>query len=168
MSDHLKLSQAAKAKPPLGPGGESDVSRRAFARSLTWLSMAALVGSSEGATGRLLTAVGGPSGPARCVARIDELKVGGYKLFRYPTEDAPCILVRLAADRYVAFSQSCTHLACPVHFKAERSELVCPCHEGYFSAEDGRVLAGPPRRPLAQYPVEIRGNEIWVKPEQNR
>jgi cytochrome b6-f complex iron-sulfur subunit len=98
------------------------------------------------------------------VARLDEVPVGGSKLFRYPTPDHPCILVRLAEDRWAAFSQSCTHLMCPVHFKAETRQLVCPCHEGFFSAEDGRVLAGPPPQPLPSYPVEVRDGNVWVKP----
>jgi Rieske Fe-S protein len=98
------------------------------------------------------------------VARLDEVPVGGSKLFQYPTPDNPCILVRLAEDRWAAFSQSCTHLTCPVHFKAETRQLVCPCHEGFFSAEDGRVLAGPPPRPLPTYPVEVRDGNVWVKP----
>lgn len=98
------------------------------------------------------------------VAKDGEIPVGGYKLFRYPTKDDPCILVRLAAERYAAFSQSCTHLTCPVHFQADKKQFYCPCHEGYFSAEDGGVLAGPPRRPLPMYSVEIREGEIWIGP----
>lgn len=42
--------------------------------------------------------------------------------------------------------------------------FYCPCHEGPFSAEDGRVLARPPPKPLPRHPVEIRGGEVWVKP----
>ena len=100
----------------------------------------------------------------RFIARMDEIPVGGSKLFRYPTEADPCILIRLGVDRFVAYSQSCTHLKCPVHFNARLNNLICPCHEGFFSAEDGRVLAGPPLRPLPTYPVEIRDREIWVLP----
>ena len=100
----------------------------------------------------------------RCIARVDEIGVGGYKLFRYPTENEPCILVRLAANEYAAYSQSCTHLKCPVNYQPEQKQFYCPCHEGFFSAEDGRVLAGPPPRPLPRYPVEIRNSEIWVLP----
>ena len=100
----------------------------------------------------------------RCIARTDEIPVGGSKLFRYPTEADPCILIHLATDRYAAYSQRCTHLQCPVYFKSDSNHLVCPCHEGWFSAEDGRVLAGPPLRPLPRYLVEIRDEEIWVLP----
>ena len=99
------------------------------------------------------------------ICAVSELAVGGSKLFRYPSEEHPCILVRLAENQYAAYSQSCTHLMCPVHFQAETRRIVCPCHEGYFSAEDGRVLAGPPPKPLPRYPVEVRDGHIWVTPE---
>jgi Rieske Fe-S protein len=99
------------------------------------------------------------------VARVAELPVGSSKLFTYPTEHHPCILVRLGETEFAAYSQSCTHLMCPVHYQHEKRQLRCPCHEGYFSAEDGHVLAGPPPRALPRYPVEIRDGEIWIKPQ---
>ncbi len=73
-------------------------------------------------------------------------------------------MIRPRTDRFAAYSQSCTHLMCPVYFNAEKNQLVCPCHEGFFATEDGRVLAGPPRRPLPRYPIEVRGEELWVLP----
>ena len=100
------------------------------------------------------------------VAGADEIPIGGSRLFRYPTEHDPGILVRLAADRFVAYSQNCTHLMCPVHFQPEQQQFVCPCHEGYFSAVDGAVLAGPPRRPLPSFAVEIREGRILVGPQK--
>ena len=108
----------------------------------------------------------GVSGEAKFVARFDEIPVGGYKLFRYPTKSDPCILVRLTEQKFAAYGQSCTHLKCPVHYQHQEEQFYCPCHEGFFSAEDGRVLAGPPPRALPRYPVEIRGQEIWVLPAQ--
>jgi Rieske Fe-S protein len=98
------------------------------------------------------------------IALTDEIPVGGSKLFRYPSEADPCILLRLAPDRFAAYSQSCTHLKCPVYFNAQQTQLICPCHEGSFSADDGSVLAGPPPRPLLRHSVEIRDQEIWVLP----
>jgi Rieske Fe-S protein len=94
---------------------------------------------------------------------MNELAVGSSKLFRDPKTDAPCILIRLSEELYVAYSQSCTHLMCPVHFDGKKNQLICPCHEGFFNAEDGRVLAGPPPRSLPRFPVEIRDGQIWVR-----
>ncbi len=98
------------------------------------------------------------------VARVDEVPIGGSKLFAYPSEHDPAILVRLGENEFAAFSQSCTHLMCPVNYQHEQRQFFCPCHEGFFSAEDGRVLAGPPPRALPRYPVEIRHGEVWIAP----
>jgi len=62
----------------------------------------------------------------------------------------------------VAFSQKCTHLGCVVYFQAEENRWHCPCHEGNFDAESGRVLAGPPTRPLGKIDVEVRDGTIWA------
>src|SRR5262249_464728 len=94
------------------------------------------------------------------IANLDEVAVGGYKLFRYPTENDPCILLRPGPSRFVAFNQSCPHLACPVHFNADTTQLECPCHRGFFSAQDGRPLAGPSTRPLARISVSIRNGQV--------
>jgi Rieske Fe-S protein len=96
----------------------------------------------------------------RVVARAGEVPVGGVKLFNYPGADDPCILVRAAEERYVAYSQKCTHLSCAVYFEAARGRLECPCHEGYFSVEDGSVLQGPPPRPLLRVSLQRRGADL--------
>lgn len=98
------------------------------------------------------------------VATVSEIPVGGYKLFDFPTKDYPCVLIHLEKGRYVAYSQSCTHLMCPVHYNAQDKQLVCPCHSGYFNAEDGSVLAGPPPRPLPSYPVTVQNGKLFVGP----
>lgn len=98
--------------------------------------------------------------PAQPVAQMDEIPVGGVKLFTYPTPDDHCIMVRTAADNYVAYSQKCTHLSCAVYYSAEHGRLECPCHEGYFSIKDGSVLQGPPARPLPRVELQQRGSEL--------
>ena len=96
------------------------------------------------------------------VASVHEVAVGGYKLFRYPTENDPCILLRLGQDQFVAYNQNCTHLSCPVHFNSDTTQLECPCHLGCFSAEDGRPLAGPPQRALPALSLSIRKGQVWA------
>ena len=86
--------------------------------------------------------------------------MGGVKLFRYPGPEDPCILIRRGEDEYVAFSQKCTHLSCAVYYAPNRDRLECPCHEGYFSVRDGRVLQGPPQRPLPRVVLERRGDAL--------
>ena len=73
-----------------------------------------------------------------------------------------CVLVRLADELVVAYSQQCTHLSCAVVPKPEQGVLHCPCHEGYFDLRSGEPVAGPPRRPLPRIAVEIRGRDMYA------
>ncbi|NUP98687.1 MAG: ubiquinol-cytochrome c reductase iron-sulfur subunit [Armatimonadetes bacterium] len=98
--------------------------------------------------------------PRQAIARLGEVAVGGYKLFHYPREIDHCILMRLDERTYVAYSQKCTHLSCAVYFNAQEGKLECPCHEGFFSAYDGRVLQGPPPRPLPRIKLEFTASAV--------
>ncbi|HEX2731158.1 MAG TPA: Rieske 2Fe-2S domain-containing protein [Polyangiaceae bacterium] len=149
-----------KVQYPIRSSEEQDVCRRQFVKA--GCACAAAVGAGLIGVERLLNSP--ESAEPVQVALASEIAVGDYRLFRYPTENDPCILVRLADDQFVAYSQSCTHLSCPVHYEPERRQLYCPCHEGYFSVEDGSVLGGPPPRPLPRYPVELRDGAVWVLP----
>jgi len=55
-----------------------------------------------------------------------------------------------------------------VLFDAAKKQLACPCHEGFFSAEDGRPLAGPPKRPLAQLSVTTKNSQVLVRRQEVR
>lgn len=101
-----------------------------------------------------------PSYPVRPIARLDEIPVGGIKLFNYPGAHDPCIVIRTGPDSYAAYSQKCTHLSCAVYYSQSHNRLECPCHEGYFSIRDGRVLQGPPPRPLPKILLERQGQEL--------
>jgi Rieske Fe-S protein len=134
---------------------ERYVNRRQFAKFLVLTSLGMLAGQLWILARSLWRR---PTTHAeRVVARAGEVPVGGVKLFNYPGPDDPCIMVRTAEERYVAYSQKCTHLSCAVYYEAARGRLECPCHEGYFSVEDGSVLQGPPPRPLPRVALERRG-----------
>jgi Rieske Fe-S protein len=98
--------------------------------------------------------------PQVAVARVSELPVGGVKLFTYPGPNDPCIMVRKADGQLVAYSQKCTHLSCAVYYSQSQNRLECPCHEGYFSIDTGRVLQGPPPRPLPRIQLAVQGDEV--------
>jgi len=140
---------------PIHGADERYVGRRQFAKFLVLTSLGMLAGNvwilvKGWFTGKVVY-------PTRPVASAGELPVGGVKLFRYPGPDDPCILVRTAEDEYAAYSQKCTHLSCAVYYAHEKNRLECPCHEGYFSVRDGRVIQGPPKRPLPRVVLERRG-----------
>ncbi len=62
----------------------------------------------------------------------------------------------------VVFSRTCTHLGCPVKWKAQSKTFRCACHGGVFDAQ-GAVLDGPPPRPLVRLPCRIAGELIEVE-----
>lgn len=73
----------------------------------------------------------------------------------------PVIVVR-TPQGFRAFSAICTHLGCIVQWDAGRKQIACPCHAGYFDL-DGRVVTGPPPRPLPEHGVVVINNEVMVK-----
>jgi Rieske Fe-S protein len=148
---------------PIPSAEDSYVTRREFTKFLGLTSIAFLAGTIATAGRKAARRLFSRDAPAAAVAGVEEVPVGGYKLFRYPTENDPAILLRLSEDQYVAFDQRCTHLSCPVLFDAAKQQLVCPCHEGFFSAEDGRPLAGPPKRALPRLAVTTQDAQIWVR-----
>ena len=101
-----------------------------------------------------------PAAPVRRIAAANEVEPGGSLLFRYPTDDDPCILVRDESGRFDAFSQVCTHLSCAVVHRPGEQMLACPCHQGSFSPRDGRPVAGPPTRRLPRIALERRGDDL--------
>lgn len=100
--------------------------------------------------------------PRTRVALASSIPVGRSRLFSYPTEEDPCILIRQPNGDLVAYSQVCTHLSCAVIHQEKENTLFCPCHNGYFTVADGRPYAGPPTRPLPRIKLEQRGNEIFA------
>lgn len=148
---------------PVPSAEDSYATRREFTKFLGLTSVAFLAGTCVAVMRKLWEQATAKSTTAVAVASMDEIPSGGSKLFRYPTENDACILLRLAPEKFVAFNQNCTHLNCPVHFEATSSQLVCPCHHGFFSAEDGKALAGPPRRGLNALTVSVRDGQVWVQ-----
>jgi Rieske Fe-S protein len=100
--------------------------------------------------------------PEQRLAADAELPAGGVLEFRYPTEDDPCLLIRLADGRLVAYGQRCSHLSCAVIPEPGRGQLRCPCHNGYFEIHEGRPIAGPPRRPLPRITLAVRDGVIYA------
>lgn len=140
---------------------ERYVTRRQFGKFLVLTSLGMFVGNLW-ILARTWWKGSAPALPALSVARVGEVPIGGVKLFRYPEAHDPCLLIRTGEDSYIAYSQKCTHLSCAVYFDAPRNRLYCPCHDGAFSVKDGRVLQGPPPRPLPRLRLERRGDELMV------
>ena len=68
-------------------------------------------------------------------------------------------VIRTGEQNFKVYNAQCTHLGCIVDYVPEKGTFNSPCHGGVFSKDDGRVLGGPPPRPLdsLEYKIE-RGN----------
>jgi Rieske Fe-S protein len=135
------------------------VQRRQFTKFLVLTSFGMVVGNGW-IWLKALTATDRTEWPQVIIGRASEIAPGTVRFFAYPEPADPCILVRRTNGEFTAFSQKCTHLSCAVYYAAEADRLECPCHEGYFSAANGRVLQGPPPRPLPQVRLEQRGDDL--------
>ncbi len=62
---------------------------------------------------------------------------------------------------FVAMSNICTHLGCRVRWVADQGEFFCPCHNGVFD-KTGKVVSGPPPRPLDRFEVKIENNDLYI------
>ncbi|MBE0597531.1 MAG: ubiquinol-cytochrome c reductase iron-sulfur subunit [Desulfuromonadales bacterium] len=88
-----------------------------------------------------------------------QIEVGAAHFFEFRGHAA--VLVQPAPGQFAAFSAVCTHLGCIVTWRAQEQIFFCPCHAGRFSP-DGRVVGGPPPRPLPSYPVTVTGDQIRI------
>ena len=143
---------------PVETAAADDVTRRDFARFLGLISGGLALGQLWIG---LVSKLRGPADfPARVVAAVEDVPIGGALVFHYPGPDDPCLLLRRGPDEFQAFGQRCTHLACAVQPEEGGDRLLCPCHRGSFDALTGRPLAGPPRRPLPRVTLEVRDGSV--------
>jgi nitrite reductase/ring-hydroxylating ferredoxin subunit len=139
---------------------DDHVARREFVKFLVLTSGAFAVGQCWIAAASALREKG-PL-PRKPIATVAELETKRVIEFRYPDEDEPCLALCLGPGRYVAYGQKCSHLACAVVPHLEKAELHCPCHNGFFEVNDGRPIAGPPRRPLPLVKLEVQNEVVYA------
>ena len=145
---------------PIEWEGDHYVSRREMVKFLT-------LGSAVLTTATWVTAAAAhisqnPAKGERYIGSAGMLEKEGSLLFRYPTDQDPCIALKTPEGKLVAYSQVCTHLSCAVIYSKQENELVCPCHNGHFNIEAGAPVSGPPTRPLPRIKLEQRGDQIFA------
>jgi Rieske Fe-S protein len=92
-------------------------------------------------------------------AKLSEVTVNSGKIFKFGNK--PGILVRSTAGEFKAFSAVCTHLECIVQYREDTKQIWCACHNGQYNLS-GKNVGGPPPRPLEEYKVNTRGDDIVV------
>ena len=66
-------------------------------------------------------------------------------------------------EQFIAVSTRCMHLGCPVRFVAASERFICPCHGGVYDFQ-GKVVGGPPVRPLDRFYTRVRSGRVEVGP----
>ncbi|MCI0744326.1 MAG: Rieske (2Fe-2S) protein [Verrucomicrobia subdivision 3 bacterium] len=128
--------------------------RRSFLDLLLGVSVVAWLGSVLYPVFRYLKPLpqSGPVGPTRLTAtELTKLEKDGFVIV--PFSGKRVLVVQNAAHQLLALDAKCTHEGCTVQYLAGESVIWCACHNARFDL-DGRVLSGPPPRPLPRYTAE--------------
>jgi Rieske Fe-S protein len=91
--------------------------------------------------------------------KVDDLKPNSGKIIKFGNK--PALLVRVSETEWKAFSAVCTHLNCTVQYQDTTHLIWCACHNGMYDLT-GRVVSGPPPKPLEEYAVRVRGDEVVI------
>src|ERR1051326_8864829 len=71
-------------------------------------------------------------------------------------------VVRQPDNTFSVFNGRCTHVGCAYAWQNDQHQFPCPCHAGVF-AIDGKVLAGPPPRPLDTLETRVDGGDLQTQ-----
>ena len=91
--------------------------------------------------------------------KVQSLKPNSGKIVKFGSR--PALLIRVSETEWRAYSAICTHLNCTVQFQDSTRQIWCACHNGFYDL-NGKVVSGPPPRPLEEYAVHIRGEDVVI------
>ena len=98
--------------------------------------------------------------PTLVVARDGELQVDQMKLLHV---DGRRIVLARTDGGYAAFDDHCTHRGASLADGVMICGTVqCPWHGSQFDAHTGAVKAGPAKKDIGVYEVELRGSEVLL------
>ncbi len=142
-------------------GGTNRVLRRNFLDYLFGAGLAALAASVFYPLVRYLIPpkVSEVTHTSVVAAKVADLAPNSGKIFLFAGR--PAIVLRTADGDLRAFTAVCTHLACTVQYRPDFGHIWCACHDGHYDLH-GQVLSGPPPRPLEEYKVTVKGDDIIV------
>ena len=141
--------------------------RRSF---LDWLLGLGLFGFLASATFPILRFLkplpsSGATGPTRLnPTELQKLGSDGFVILRAGAKRV--IVFEDPDEKLRCLDAKCTHEGCTVQYVAGESMVWCACHNGRFDL-DGRVLSGPPPRPLDGFGVHRDGDDVVVTGESS-
>ena len=144
-----------------GPDGASVLSRRSLLNWLLGTTLGATLGAALYPVFRFVIPPEVAEAPVNRVlaAKLSELPLNSGKIFRFGAR--PGIVLRTSDGAVRAFSAVCTHLNCTVQYRPDLQHIWCACHNGHYDLH-GKNIAGPPPRPLEEYVVNVRRDQIVV------
>ncbi|MCL6446411.1 MAG: non-heme iron oxygenase ferredoxin subunit [Alicyclobacillus sp.] len=93
-------------------------------------------------------------------AFVSDIPVGS--MVRIETDEDDIAIYHLP-DGFYATSDTCTHASESLtRGKLLDHVVACPKHGGKFDVRTGEAVAFPCVIPLQTYPVEVRGDAVWI------
>jgi Rieske Fe-S protein len=137
--------------------GAEQLSRRGFDRFLTLGGLAAAVGAAG-----TLTDGCSKTYPTIVVAHAGDIPVGGWKIFSYPADVNPCILLRPDQNTYLAYSRICTHTSCPVFYGRRRIGSSASAMAAFIRLLMGRCWRAHRRGPCLKSLSSGAATILWL------
>lgn len=132
---------------------ESASGRRSFLDALLGIGVVGWMATAIYPVLRYLTPLqqAGASGPIHLTDE-EQAKVESESFTIVRSGSTRLIVLKDNESKIHALAAKCTHEGCTVQFVPGEGLVWCACHNAKFDVS-GRVVAGPPPRPLATYAV---------------
>jgi len=162
-------------KGPIAPATGETTRRQLFGR------LTALIAAAIGTT-LTVPAIGYFIGPALRRKKLGWLNVGGIRSLEldqpvqlevvvstqegwFSTQATKGVwVVKRSTGELRVYNPHCTHLGCAYAWNPAAHQFQCPCHGGIYDL-DGRVIAGPPPRPLDTLVHRIERAQLEIRYE---
>jgi Rieske Fe-S protein len=82
----------------------------------------------------------------------------------YGTRRQTVVFIDKDGDQFRALSATCSHLGCHVKWEPGAGQFKCPCHGGCYD-RSGKVLSGPPPRPLDEVKIRVNPTNATLEVE---
>jgi len=78
--------------------------------------------------------------------------------------DTQALAIYKVNGKFFAVSNACTHAGGPLcQGSLDGNAVTCPWHGSKFDVETGKVINGPAAVAVKTYPLEVRGEDVFVE-----